>query len=98
MAAPHCLPAHRTRKRVVRAHVQFFCCMSLRLYRQTLYFVVMENVFMTTATVHERFDLKGSWVGRAAAKARGGGGACVYVMGVLDCASSPGRVCVCDRA
>lgn len=57
----------------VRAHrdtliIKFFGCMSLRLYRQTLYFVVMENIFPTRATIHERFDLKGSWVGRSASK------------------------------
>jgi hypothetical protein len=31
--------------------IRFFACMSLRLYRHTLYFVVMENIFPT----------KGSW-------------------------------------
>jgi hypothetical protein len=48
--------------------IKFYACMSLRLYSQTLYFVVMENIFPTRATIHERFDLKGSWVGRSAGK------------------------------
>jgi len=48
--------------------IKFYACMSLRLYSQTMYFVVMENIFPTRATIHERFDLKGSWVGRSASK------------------------------
>jgi Phosphatidylinositol-4-phosphate 5-Kinase len=48
--------------------IRFYACMSLRLYRETLYFVVMENIFPTRATIHERFDLKGSWVNRSASK------------------------------
>jgi len=48
--------------------IKFLACMSLRLYSQTMYFVVMENIFPTRATIHERFDLKGSWVGRSASK------------------------------
>jgi hypothetical protein len=48
--------------------IKFYACMSLRLYRQTVYFVVMENIFPTRATIHERFDLKGSWVGRSGDK------------------------------
>lgn len=48
--------------------IKFYACMSLRLYSQTMFFVVMENIFPTRATIHERFDLKGSWVGRSAGK------------------------------
>ena len=46
--------------------VKFFGCMSLRLYEKALFFVVMENMLprAAAATVHQRFDLKGSWVGR----------------------------------
>lgn len=35
--------------------IRFYACMSLRMYRTTLYFVVMENIFPTRATIHERF-------------------------------------------
>ena len=44
---------------------KFFSCTKLTLYTQTLYFVVMENVFRRcTGDLHERYDLKGSWVNR----------------------------------
>lgn len=44
---------------------RFYGCHSLRMYGHVMYFVVMGNVFITQGkTIHERFDLKGSWVNR----------------------------------
>lgn len=37
------------------------------MYAQTFYFVVMLNCFDPAAEIHERFDIKGSWVNRSAA-------------------------------
>lgn len=31
---------------------------SLRVYHQTMYFVVMENLFLSPLTIHETYDLK----------------------------------------
>lgn len=45
---------------------KFFGCCALKLYKKQLYFVVMENIFHTDNTIHERYDLKGSWVNRNA--------------------------------
>jgi len=39
---------------------------SLEMYSQTFYFVVMRNCFDPGAYINERFDIKGSWVGRSA--------------------------------
>jgi len=39
---------------------------SLKMYSQTFYFVVMLNCFEPDAVINERFDIKGSWVGRSA--------------------------------
>jgi hypothetical protein len=39
---------------------------SIKLYTLTLYFVVMQSVFLTTRQIHERYDLKGSWIDRHA--------------------------------
>jgi len=39
---------------------------SLRMYDQTFYFVVMMNCFDPSAKINERYDIKGSWVGRSA--------------------------------
>lgn len=41
---------------------------AITLYGQKMFFVVMESVFATDLPVHERFDLKGSWVGRRSQK------------------------------
>lgn len=38
---------------------------SLEMYSQTFYFVVMRNCFDPDAYINERFDIKGSWVGRS---------------------------------
>lgn len=43
---------------------RFFGCHGLTMYGKTVYFVVMQSVFDTNLQIHERFDLKGSWVGR----------------------------------
>lgn len=43
---------------------RFFGCHGLTMYGKTVFFVVMQSVFATSQQIHERFDLKGSWVGR----------------------------------
>ncbi|KAG1707177.1 hypothetical protein DVH05_026373 [Phytophthora capsici] len=43
---------------------RFFGCHGLTMYGKTVFFVVMQSVFSTSLQIHERFDLKGSWVGR----------------------------------
>jgi len=44
---------------------RFYGCHSLRMYGRVMFFVVMGNVFITHGkSIHERFDLKGSWVNR----------------------------------
>uniref|UniRef100_A0A3B0MP36 1-phosphatidylinositol-4-phosphate 5-kinase or 1-phosphatidylinositol-5-phosphate 4-kinase, putative n=1 Tax=Theileria annulata TaxID=5874 RepID=A0A3B0MP36_THEAN len=35
-----------------------------RTLRQKVYFIVMNNVFYSRVSIHRRYDLKGSWVGR----------------------------------
>mmetsp|Transcript_13491 Transcript_13491/g.31945 ORF Transcript_13491/g.31945 Transcript_13491/m.31945 type:complete len:268 (+) Transcript_13491:114-917(+) len=48
--------------------IKFFGCHSIQVYTMTMYFLVMENVFLTKLTIHERYDLKGSRINRNAAK------------------------------
>lgn len=43
---------------------RYFGCHALTMYGKTVFFMVMQSVFDTTLQIHERFDLKGSWVGR----------------------------------
>lgn len=43
---------------------RFFGCHAITMYGKTVFFMVMQSVFDTTLQIHERFDLKGSWVGR----------------------------------
>lgn len=50
---------------------RFLGSYSLKMYAQTFYFVVMRNCFDPTAEINERFDIKGSWVGRSAEKEKG---------------------------
>ena len=50
--------------------VKFYACMGLQLYKQRLYFVVMENLFPLGLQIQERFDLKGSWIDRSSLKPR----------------------------
>jgi 1-phosphatidylinositol-4-phosphate 5-kinase len=45
---------------------RFLGSYSLQMYEQTFYFVVMLNCFDPKAKINERFDIKGSWVGRSA--------------------------------
>eukprot|EP01038_Epipyxis_sp_PR26KG_P015668 gene15668-21193_t len=45
---------------------RFLGSYSLEMYSQTFYFVVMLNCFDPKAYINERFDIKGSWVGRSA--------------------------------
>lgn len=49
---------------------RFLGSYSLELYSQTFYFVVMLNCFDPSAYINERFDIKGSWVGRSAEPAK----------------------------
>lgn len=44
---------------------------SVKLYTLTLYFVVMESVFLTQHKIHARYDLKGSWIDRHASVKKG---------------------------
>ena len=45
---------------------RFFGCHSITIYGTTMFFVVMDNVLWTSqkTAIHERYDLKGSWVNR----------------------------------
>uniref|UniRef100_M4B9H5 PIPK domain-containing protein n=1 Tax=Hyaloperonospora arabidopsidis (strain Emoy2) TaxID=559515 RepID=M4B9H5_HYAAE len=43
---------------------RFFGCHGLTMYGKTVFFVAMQSVFASSLPIHERFDLKGSWVGR----------------------------------
>lgn len=54
-------------KHLSLANIQCACIFSLKMYAQTFYFVVMLNCFEPKAEIHERFDIKGSWVNRSAA-------------------------------
>ena len=49
---------------------RFLGSYSLAMYSQTFYFVVMLNCFDPSAYINERFDIKGSWVGRSAEPAK----------------------------
>jgi 1-phosphatidylinositol-4-phosphate 5-kinase len=49
---------------------RFLGSYSLAMYSQTFYFVVMLNCFDPAAYINERFDIKGSWVGRSAEPAK----------------------------
>ncbi|CAE7868730.1 PIP5K9 [Symbiodinium sp. KB8] len=51
--------------------VKFLMAVRIKLYGQPFYVVVMNNCLHTPEDIHQRFDLKGSWVGRSANKARG---------------------------
>ena len=46
--------------------VRFLGLHSLTLFGRQFSFVVMKNAFPPTASINERYDLKGSWVGRNA--------------------------------
>ncbi|KAF0709367.1 Aste57867_5957 [Aphanomyces stellatus] len=58
---------------------KFFGCHALTMYGKTVFFIVMQSVFDTRLPIHERFDLKGSWVGRLEGrKTRGTTATCKY--------------------
>ncbi|ETW04492.1 hypothetical protein H310_04755 [Aphanomyces invadans] len=58
---------------------RFFGCHALTMYGKTMFFIVMQSVFDTRLPIHERFDLKGSWVGRLEGrKTRGTSAVCKY--------------------
>ncbi len=42
---------------------------SMVLHQEPWYIIIMDNVFDTTNRIHERYDLKGSWVNRRVGKA-----------------------------
>ena len=46
--------------------VRLFGCYSIRMYGTVQYFTVMSNALYTSyhTKIHERYDLKGSWIGR----------------------------------
>lgn len=49
--------------------IRFFGCHRIRLYGRNFYFVVMSNVLHSvkhTATITEKYDVKGSWIDRRA--------------------------------
>jgi len=46
--------------------VRFYGLHSLTLFNKEFSFVVMRNAFPPSASINERFDIKGSWVGRNA--------------------------------
>lgn len=59
----------------LKAHAESLLCRilgsySLEMFGQTFYFVVMLNCFDPRAEINERFDIKGSWVGRSAEPAK----------------------------
>ena len=46
---------------------KFYGCHALTMYGQTFHFVVMANIFApANRAIHRRYDVKGSWVNRAA--------------------------------
>lgn len=45
---------------------RFYGCHCLELYGKQFSFVVMANLFDTDQVIHQRFDIKGSWVNRHA--------------------------------
>ena len=49
---------------------RFLGSYSLEMYDQTFYFCIMQNCFNPKAKINERFDIKGSWVGRSAEPSR----------------------------
>ncbi|ETV68003.1 hypothetical protein, variant [Aphanomyces astaci] len=58
---------------------RFFGCHALTMYGKTMFFIVMQSVFDTRLPIHERFDLKGSWVGRLEGrKTRGTAAMCKF--------------------
>lgn len=44
---------------------RLFGCYAITMHDATRYFVVMESLFHGVEQIHEKYDLKGSWVGRS---------------------------------
>ena len=44
---------------------RLFGCYAITMHDATRYFVVMESLFHGVERIHEKYDLKGSWVGRS---------------------------------
>lgn len=53
---------------------KIFGAYRLKIYTSSLYFFVMNNIFLNTenAVIHEKYDIKGSWVSRNASLPRDG--------------------------
>ena len=50
---------------------RFYGCYAITMHGQTVCFVAMESLFHSAQQIHEKYDLKGSWVDRSTS--RGGG-------------------------
>lgn len=46
--------------------VRIYGCHAIRLYGNTYHFVVMANLFSSENAIHQRYDIKGSYVNRSA--------------------------------
>ena len=44
---------------------RFYGCYAITMHSQTVYFVCMESLFHSSKQIHEKYDLKGSWVDRS---------------------------------
>lgn len=44
--------------------VRFLGLHSLKMYNQLFHFVVMKNIFPSSAIINTRYDIKGSWINR----------------------------------
>lgn len=62
----HMLPRYyefmRTQPRTLLC--RFYGCYCITMHSQTIYFAVMESLFFGAHCIHERYDLKGSWLDR----------------------------------
>ena len=47
---------------------RFYGCYAITMHGQSVYFVCMESLFHNAKQIHEKYDLKGSWVDRSASK------------------------------
>ena len=44
---------------------RFYGCYAITMHSQSVYFVTMESLFHSALPLHEKYDLKGSWVDRS---------------------------------
>lgn len=95
---------HHLRENPGSLIVKFLGCMRLEMYNAKITFVIMEAVWPTSALINDRYDLKGSWIGRSASKGVPGTQAycrfCSESFRVGDkryegkCAARPNQTCV----